>query len=437
MGKRVLYALVTIALGVIAGAFAWAFFFLMNTGINLLWNVVPSALDQAGLPAIFYPIAFCIAGGLVIGIFSARFGDYPQDMNTVLAEVKKTGRYEYKHILSSFFGALLPLLFGGSIGPEAGLTGVIAGLCTWVGDRLRAVGAEMRELTEAGCAAVVSAIFATPLFGLTVPVVGAADDSQGSIVSADKIDLKVPKPLKVAVYLLAVVGALGSMLLLGMLFGANGGLPHFSDMEMGLHELAWFVPLALVGIAAGWLFYPAEALARKISDAMGKHKVIKPVFGGVLLGLCGTALPFVMFAGEAQTEELSEIWTTMLPAALIATGFLKVIMTQFCLNLGWRGGHFFPIIFAGISIGYGMALLCGIDPVFCLCVVTAALVGAVMRQPVMCALLLFLVFPIRSVIVLLAAAALASLVPVPKKWLKKSSQKPEREAKGKNAQPTE
>lgn len=419
MGKRALYALVTIALGVVAGAFAWAFFFLMNAGIDLLWNVVPNALEQAGLPAVFYPIAFCTAGGLVIGLFASRFGDCPQDMNTVLAEVKKTGRYEYKNIFVSFFGALLPLLFGGSIGPEAGLTGVIAGLCTWVGDRLRAVGAEMRELTEAGCAAVVSAIFATPLFGLAVPVVGAADDSQGNMVSADKINLGVSKPLKVAVYLLAVVGALGAMLLLGRLFGSTSGLPHFSDIEMGLTEIAWFVPLTIVGIAAGWLFYPAEVLARKISDAMGGRTILKAVLAGVLLGLCGTALPFVMFAGEAQTEELSEIWVTMLPAVLIATGFVKVIMTQFCLQLGWRGGHFFPIIFAGISIGYGMAMLCGADPVFCLCVVTAALVGAVMRQPVMCALLLFLVFPVRSVIVLLAAAALASLVPVPKRWLKR------------------
>lgn len=414
MPKRALYALVTVVLGVVAGAFAWAFFFLMNAGITLLWDIAPNALEQADLPAVFYPIAFCTVGGAIIGLFTSRFGDYPQDMNTVLAEVKKTGRYEYKNIFTSFFGALLPLLFGGSIGPEAGLTGVIAGLCTWVGDRLRVVGAEMRELTEAGCAAVVSAIFSTPLFGLTVPVVGAADDSQGNMLSADKINLNVSKPLKITVYLLAVVGALGAMLLLGRLFGSSGGLPHFSEMELGPAEIAWFVPLALVGAAAGWLFYPAGALARKISNALSSHKVLKPALGGLLLGLCGTALPFVMFAGEAQTEQLSEIWFTMLPAVLIATGFLKVMMTQFCLNLGWRGGHFFPVIFAGISIGYGMAMVSGVDPVFCLCVVTGTLVGAIMRQPVMCALLLFLVFPVRSAIVLLAAAALGSIVPVPK-----------------------
>lgn len=66
-------------------------------------------------------------------------------MNSVLAQIKKSGRYEYKHIVALFFGALLPLLFGGSVGPEAGLTGVIAGFCTWVGDKLRAVGVVMRQ----------------------------------------------------------------------------------------------------------------------------------------------------------------------------------------------------------------------------------------------------------------------------------------------------
>lgn len=96
---------------------------------------------------------------------------------------------------------------------------------------------------------------------------------------------------------------------------------------------------------------------------------------------------------------------------------MKVFATQFCLNLGWRGGHFFPIIFAGISIGYGCATLTGIDPVFALCVVCGTLIGTVMRQPVMAALLLLLVFPVKGVFVLLIACALGALVPIPRSWL--------------------
>lgn len=40
-----------------------------------------------------------------------------------------------------------------------------------------------------------------------------------------------------------------------------------------------------------------------------------------------------------------------------------------------------------------------------------------MRQPIMTALLLFLCFPVKAAFVLLAAAALGSLVPVPARWM--------------------
>lgn len=416
MTKRFVFALFTIVFGAFAGTFAWAFFFFMNTSIGFLWGTVPEWLSSFGLPALFYPIVFCALGGLVIGLFTKRFGSYPEDMNTVLAKVKATGRYEYDHIGSSFVGALLPLMFGGSLGPEAGITGVIAGLCTWVGDRLRFVGSEMRELAESGTAAVVSAIFATPLFGMAVPLVGAADESDGQ-EPISEVRLGAPKALKITIYVLAVAGALGMMALLGSIFGGSGGLPHFSEISIGANELLWALPCIVIGALAGWAFYPCGAFAARIAKALQKHPLIQPILAGAILGACGIVLPYAMFAGEAQTEELAAVWMSFSAIALIATGFVKVFATQLCLNLGWRGGHFFPIIFAGISIGYGMAALTGIDSVFALCAVTAALMGAVMRQPVMAALLLFLVFPVKAVLVLLVASALGSLIPVPRSWM--------------------
>lgn len=416
MAKRLIFALFTILFGAFAGAFAWVFFFLMSLSIGFLWDTVPSWLAAAGFPALIYPVVFCGIGGLVIGLFTKKFGPYPDDMNQVMAKVKATGRYEYDSLGASFFGALLPLLFGGSLGPEAGITGVIAGLCTWVGDRLRFVGSEMRELAESSTAAVIAAIFTAPLFGMAVPLVGAADESEGKR-SISEIRLGVPKATKIAVYILAIVGALGTMMLLNGLLGNGGGLPHFSDFDLGATELLWALPLIAVGALAGWLFYPIGFFARKIGDALQEHPIGKPLLAGVILGVCGILLPFTMFAGETQTEQIAAIWMSLGAPVLIATGFLKIFTTQVCLNLGWRGGHFFPIIFAGIAIGYGMATLSGADPVFCLCAVTAALLGAVMRQPIMTALLLFLVFPVKAVVVLLVAAALGSLLPVPRSWI--------------------
>nr|WP_273701203.1 chloride channel protein [Adlercreutzia equolifaciens] len=377
------------------------------------------------MPAVVYPLAFCVAGGVAIGLFQKNVGPYPDDMNAVLAEVKKTGRYDYRHLGAMFFGALLPLLFGGSIGPEAGLTGVVAGLCSWVGDRLKFVGAEMRELANAGTAAILSAIFSAPLFGLAAPLFGYADDADGRRRRIDSFTAtvvsspQVSKPVKTAVYLLSVAGALGAFMLLNEVVGGGSGLPHFSDMAVGTSELAWALPVVALGACAGWLFHGFGWAVGKLSARLGDRVVVKAVVAGAILGVLGIFLPFTLFAGEAQTEMLAQQWTALGAGALLATGFLKVLASQVCLGLGWRGGHFFPLIFSGIAIGYAAAGLFDIDPVFALSVSTAALLGATMRQPLMVALLLILCFPAKAVVFVLAAACLGAAVPVPKAFSRK------------------
>ncbi len=145
---------------------------------------------------------------------------------------------------------------------------------------------------------------------------------------------------------------------------------------MGVTELIWLAPLALVGAAGGWLFCAFDGAFKRLADRMGDRPVTKALIAGLILALLGMALPFTMFAGETQAEQLGEVWGGMSALVLLGTGFCKVLITPLCIRFGWRGGHFFPVIFAGISIGYGMATLTGADPVFGLCACTAALWAA-------------------------------------------------------------
>lgn len=400
LGNRLLFVISVILTGAVAGAFVWFLLFVMNKGITFLWVVLPSHFGP------FFPLLACIVGGVIIGLYEKKFGPYPEDLNKVMTKVKKNGRYDYDNLGIMSIAALLPLFFGGSIGPEAGLTGAIAGICTWVGDRMKRFGADFKQLTSVGTMAALSAIFTAPLFGFAAPLM----DEGGK----DGDTIKLPKSSKLVVYLCAIAGALAAFMLLGKLFGGGMSLPHFSDITVGTLELAWLIPLALVGAVGGWLYCVFDSLLEKASDKIGNRPVTKSVIAGVVLAICGILLPFTMFAGEVQTEELGEVWTTMSALILIATGLVKVFVTPLCIRFGWRGGHFFPVIFAGISIGYGMAMLSGADPVFCLCACTAALVGGVMRQPLMAVLLLFLCFPVKGVVVMLVAAAIGSIIPLPK-----------------------
>ena len=280
---------------------------------------------------------------------------------------------------------------------------------------MKRFGSEFRQLTSVGTMAALSAIFTAPLFGFVAPLYGSVDEN------VDDRTIRIPKTWKIVVYLCAIAGALAAFAGTGPRCSGGGQCRcrAFTDIHVGTVELLWLVPLALVGAAGGWLFCMGDGLFGRLSDKMGDRPVLKAVIAGTVLGVAGIVLPFAMFAGETQAEELGRMWTSMGALALLATGFVKVLLTPFCIRFGWRGGHFFPVIFAGVSIGYGMATLTGADPVFCLCACTAALVGGVMRQPLMAVLLLFLCFPVKGVIVMLAAAALGAIVPLPTAFRKK------------------
>ena len=293
------------------------------------------------------------------------------------------------------------------MGPEAGLTGVIAGLCTWVGDRMKRFGSDFRDLTCAGVQAALSAVFTAPLYGFAAPFAGSASDiPQGGEIVA-------PKRWKITAYLSAVSGALAAFLGLGALLGGGMGLPRFENLSMGKPELCWLALLVIAGCAAGWLFHIGNALSSRVCVRISSP-VARCVIAGLVLAAVGTVLPLTMFAGESQSEIVMDSYAQIGAAVLLATGFAKPFVTAACIKLGWRGGHFFPLIFSGICLGYGFAILLGIDPVFSCAACTAACMAAVMRQPLMTALLLFLCFPVKGVVVMFVAALIASAIPLPR-----------------------
>lgn len=270
--------LVSVAVtGALAGAAVWLFFFAMEHGIDYLWTEVPhmlgvSSTELASGPFGFlpYPFFVCLLGGLVIGLYEKMTGIKTDDLNQVMAKVKQDGRYPYDNLGKLSLAALLPLLFGGSIGPEAGLTGVIAGLCSWVGDRMRRFGAEFRELTLLGTQAALTALFTAPVFGFVAPLAGSADGQgagDGEDSESGEITIRLPKAQKTVVYGIAIAGGLGTYLLLGQLMGGGMGMPRFESAVVGNLELTWLIPLSLIGTICGWLYFVSEHASEALAHA--------------------------------------------------------------------------------------------------------------------------------------------------------------------------
>lgn len=64
----------------------------------------------------------------------------PESLEVVMASFKRTGSYRIEHLGKSVVSFLLPLAFGGSVGPEAGLTGLITAGCCWIRNTLKRAG---------------------------------------------------------------------------------------------------------------------------------------------------------------------------------------------------------------------------------------------------------------------------------------------------------
>ena len=204
-------------IGTVAGALVWALLKIMAIGTEMIWEWIP---EKIHIP--YYTVLVCTVGGAIIGIFRKLYGDYPEDMETVMGKVKKEKRYEYKNMLVMMIAALLPLLIGSSVGPEAGLTGIIVGLCYWAGENLKFAKQNTKEYSQIGAAVSLSVLFHAPLFGIFEveedPDMQMAELGKGS---------------KIFIYGIALAAGTGSYAGLSALLGGGmSGFPSFDAVAV-------------------------------------------------------------------------------------------------------------------------------------------------------------------------------------------------------------
>lgn len=394
--NNMVFVLYTVIIGVIVGLIIWSFIKVMNLGIQFFWEYLPSFINFE-----YYPIVVCLIGGLLIGLWKQKYGDNPEELEEVIKKVKKNHRYSYNNLFPSIVSSILPLIIGASIGPEAGLTGIIAGLCTWVSDKLNLFNNELEELTSIGITATLGTIFVSPIFGFVEPL-------------ENEDESKLPKTSKNILYFLAILSSFGIFVLLNHLTNSQAGLHTIGTVTLTNLNYMHIILLMVIGILLSYFYFISNKIIKMIFRKLDNNIFIRCVIGGLLLGIIGTLLPLTMFSGEEQIYVLLDNGVYIGLLTLILTSIMKIVLTNICIETGLKGGHFFPLIFSGTSMGFAMSILFNMDPIISMAIVTTSFMAGILKKPIAVVLLMIIIFPINIIPLMLVAAVLSCLFKTPK-----------------------
>jgi len=158
-------------------------------------------------------------------------------------------------------------------------------------------------------------------------------------------------------------------------------------------ELIAFALLGVVAAFAGVGFTRALFAAEDRFDSWDVPPYLKPMTGGLLVGVIGFWFPQVLGVGYATIEDV--LYNRLSPIPIVALALLKVLTTSLTIGSGGSGGIFAPILFSGALLGglFGWVIhrwTPGIaaPPTYAL-VGMAALFGAANRAPLTAILTLF------------------------------------------------
>jgi len=295
--RRVLPAMVVA--GVVGLAFGYVVLQIVNVGIRLIWEQVPSNWETT--PA-WYVLGVLVIAAVLVYVIRRYVGDSGHSPMSGIAISPLTPK--------EYLGAILAIvasLWGGVVlGPEVALvaTGAVVG-----GLAARAMGVsdakDTKKIVGLGALGAILALFVGPI--LT-----------------------------------------GSMTL--------GGAPASIEVD----QLAWAIVVALIATVAVTLArLVAALLARAAGD--GPHLVIL-VGAALIIGVAallmtawtGEPITYITTSGE---ELISDLPTLTSVSTVIAIIVLKSIAYAVSLGAGFRGGPFFPAMFIGAASGLLVALL--------------------------------------------------------------------------------
>jgi len=277
-------------------------------------------------------LGIALGGGILIGLlyrFSRESAHTVGVLHVLERLAQHQGRLPWRNTLVQFLGGAITMVAGHSVGREGPSAHLGAASSNLPAQALGFPNNSLRVLAACGAAAGIAASFNTPL--------------AGAVFAMEVLLMEYT----VAGFTPIIMATVSATALTRAMLGHQLAYD-IPPMELGsLVELPYILlcGVAIGALAAGFnrLFLWVASQGRQLPEWL------RPMLGGLLVGLCGMAVPQVMGIGNDTVNELL-LGGAAVPLLLVIL-VVKVLATVGGIGLGLPGGVIGPALFIGAAGG--------------------------------------------------------------------------------------
>ena len=320
-------------LGAFTGVFGVLYLWLIEWLHEHLWG--EHGGDTDWFSGTIWVLVIPVAAGLVIGLIyrglrlPPRFKGFVEDL--------EEGEVDPKTTPGSLLIAVVSLISGPSLGPEAPLGAAGGAAGTWLARRRTGDADDVRQLSFIGISGAFGGLLSTPIGGPLLAFELEHDQTHDYYLTH-----LVPGVIAGAVSF-GVMWPLVGAPFEGLLAVPQDGFRSWMLVAaVGLGVVA-----AVAALVVGRISVGVVTAMRNFDD----RPVLRGLFGGLVVAVVGFMHPLTLFSGQTTLQPILSDVASFGLITLIALGLLKAVALGASLGGGFFGGSIFPIFFIGAVLG--------------------------------------------------------------------------------------
>lgn len=334
MNEHTFMVVVAVVIGLLGGFGAIFFRLAIRFFQGVFFGTWEYTLEYA-LQLPWYVKLFAPAvGGLIVGpiVFyfarEAKGHGVPEVMESI---VLRGGAIRPRVMIAKVVASALTIGSGGSVGREGPIVQIGSAIGSTLGQVLKVTGSQLRTFVACGTAAGIAATFNAPIAGALFAM---------EVILSD-FGISKFSPIVVSSVAATVV--------------SRHFLGDFSAFEIPAYELVSvfeMIPYLILGILSAFVALAFIHVLYKTEDlfeTLPIPELLKPVCGGLLVGLMGISFPHIFGVGY-DTISLA-LNGKLVGSFLLVLVVFKVAATSITVGSGGSGGIFAPCLFLGANLG--------------------------------------------------------------------------------------